>query len=507
MKKISSLIVCLVLLAGGTAFALDLPDALKIPGLTVTGDVRTGLRVAGGTIDDVGKNGQFANGKETGAQDPIVYAYSDDIGDGSPFRAQLQLVWERDNLGVKTRFRYRPDSGPVNSTITPTEDETGTPDGNFSGTPAKPDGRLSGTLNNLNNTINKAFVYAYLWDKKIKVSAGKALDGAWGLFYSNFSSGSTGDFDGKDGIKVEVKPIDGLNVGAFYGTGDLFANAYKNAPAWSDNNAEDRRLVVGAKYETGLFKVVAATTHNFVEVNKGLNSYTATGGFYAVDPVETIDKPIPSTSNLLIGLQVTPIDPLKIDLSMAAVGLGTLKVKDAYADGEDMAGTYKKGDFNPYWGFYPKLAVNYAVSDQLGVTLEIGDLTFADDYYYKEAGNDDREDDGVGNLFAITVSPSASYAISDTLSAGLQLSFKVNANGTDQFGFGIKPSFEFSLGSGAKFVVYDELVLYSKSKDEDHLGTDISDWYEKHPELFTHGPLSGASGTTNALQFDFVWSF
>jgi hypothetical protein len=503
MKKISSLIVCLALLTAGTAFTLDLPDALKIPGLTVTGDVRTGLRVAGGTIDDGGKDGKFlripdpddkskVTEKKTGAQDPEVFAYSDDIGNGTPFRAQLQLVWERDNLGVKTRFRYVPDGAPD----------------------------LNGKLRDLNLTVNKAFAYAYLWDKKIKVSVGKALDGAWGLFYSNFSSGATGDFDGKDGIKVEVKPIDGLNVGAFYGTGDLFAKAYKNAPEWSDENTSDRRLVVGAKYETGLFKVVAATTHNFVEVNKGLNSYLwviddsdpsnpvpVWPSSYASKVLESIDSPFPSTSNLLIGLQVTPIDPLKIDLSMAAIGLGTLKVRDAYNDGDDMTGVYKKGDFNPYWGFYPKLAVNYAVNDQLGVTLELGDITFADEYYYKEADATDPEDKGLGNLFAITVSPSASYAISETLDAGLQLNFKINADGSDQFGFGIKPSFSFSLGSGAKFVVYDELTLYSKSKDEAHTGTDISDWYAKHPWLFTNGPLYGASGTTNTLQFDFLWSF
>ena len=93
MKKISSFLVCLALLSAGAAFALDLPDALKIPGLTVTGDVRTGLRVDGGTYDKFGENDVFGSGKAAGAQVPKVYAYSDDLGDGKPFRAQLQLVW------------------------------------------------------------------------------------------------------------------------------------------------------------------------------------------------------------------------------------------------------------------------------------------------------------------------------------------------------------------------------------------------------------------------------
>ncbi|MDR1362421.1 MAG: hypothetical protein LBJ35_00005, partial [Spirochaetaceae bacterium] len=110
MKKFLVLCGGIAIASASAAFALDLPDALKIPGLSVTGDVRTGLRVDGGTFDDFGKDNAFnPDGEESGAVDPYVYAYSDDIDDGTPFRAQLQLVWQRDNLGVKTRFRYRPD--------------------------------------------------------------------------------------------------------------------------------------------------------------------------------------------------------------------------------------------------------------------------------------------------------------------------------------------------------------------------------------------------------------
>jgi hypothetical protein len=533
MKKISSLIVCFALLAAGTAFALDLPDALKIPGLTVTGTVQTGLQVSGGTYDDFSNGSKiegdrFNKDATPGALDPSVYAYSDDIGDGTPFRAHLQLVWERDNLGVKTRFRYQPNNGPVTSTLTPIyeKDKDGKlvidpvsgdpiPTGEYSGTPATPDGRLGGTLNNLNNTVNKAFVYAYLWDKKIKVSAGKGTDEAWGLFYSSFGSGNTAGFDGQDGIKVEVKPIDGLNVGAFYGTSNLFASAYNG---YSDQTATDRRLVVGAKYTSGLFKVVATTAHNFVEVdrNADLGVYNVYGTSAPTTPKDAlkdvnIGTPLFNTSNLLVGVQVTPIEPLTVDLSVAAINLGSWTVGKAHGNDDNEittgAGAYKKGDFNPYWQVLPKLKVSYALNEQLSFGLGIHDLQFADAWYTAEAGGTDPEENGMGLFFPITINPSVGYALSDDLSLSLDLNFKINEKGSDQFGIGFKPAAEFSLGSGAKFVVYDELTLYTKSQDiKDGNGVD-TDYGKKHPYAASFGPLGGASGTTNTLQFDFVWAF
>ncbi|MDR0685269.1 MAG: hypothetical protein LBF83_09090 [Spirochaetaceae bacterium] len=467
MKKILSLFVCLVLLGAGTAFTLDLPDALKIPGLTVTGDVRTGLQVSGGTVDDYGKlyDSDPSNAPETGAIDPEVYAWSDDLNDGTPFRAQLQLVWERDNLGVKTRFRYRPDTA----------------------------GNLNGKLNDLNNTVNKAFVYGWLLDKKVKVTAGKSVDGAWGLFYSNFNSGksNTGDFDGKDGIHIQVLPIAGLNVGAFYGTGNLFANAFKSGsgPGLTDQGTE-RRLTVGAKYTSDFFSVVASTYHNFNQVND--SDYPAP----KQDLQEYADAALFNTSNLLVGVKVNPIEALQIDLSLLAVNIGAKTLK-AQNGGDDVAG-YKKGDYNPYTAVFPKLKVEYAINDTISAGLVVKDIIFADAYYTAVADADDPEDKGQGALFPITFNPFVSYGLSDDISVSLDLNFKINIGGSDQFGFGLTPGAEFSLGSGAKFVVFDELFFYTKANDD-------SDFRAKHPNF--DGANGGASGTSNALQFDFVWTF
>lgn len=494
MKKISSLIVCLVLLAVGTAFALDLPDALKIPGLTVTGDVRTGLRVDGATYDKFGKNDVFADvgdgDRKTGAQVPTVYAYSDDLDDGTPFRAQLQLVWERDNLGVKTRFRYRPDGATEYTVMGDHDNNDATPDepvGKFS-----QDRTLNQTLANLNNTVNKAFVYANILDKKVKVSVGKGTDDAWGLFYSNFQT--TTGLAGKDGVAIEVKPVDGLNVGAFYGTGNLFAKAFTNGD-FSDNSEADRRFTVGAKYTSDLFSIVAATGHNFVNFFGEEDSYKHPG------PLEydaKLDTLIANTSNLLVGLQVKPVDPLQIDISFAAVNLGSKTYKGAFNGGEDMA-AYKKGNFNPWWKAWLKFKAAYDVNDQLGIALGISGIEFADAWYY-DVADDDGEKNGLGYLFPITISPSATYAINDELTAGAELNFYINSGGSDQFGFGLKPSAEFSLGSGATFVVWDEIAFWAQSNDD-------IDFLKKHPYIFTVGGNGGAAGTTNALQFDFVWTF
>jgi hypothetical protein len=439
---------------------------LQFPGLTVEGDVYTGLRVEGATYDDFGEGGVFNRvaGDEFGPTNPQVYAYSDSIDDGTSFRAQLWLVWQRDNLGVKTRFRYKPSNGD-----------------------------LGGTLRDLNNTVNKAFVWGTILDGKAKVSAGKGLDDSWGLFYSSFGSGNTTSFAGKDGVMLNVMPIDGLNLGAFYGSANLFANANNDDTSYDILNG-DRRLVVGAKYVADPISVVASLYHNFTDSE----DY---GTYFHSDQMANIDAALPNTSNLLVGFRFKQ-GAIQADLSMAFVNLGSMTWKKLYNNDEDMPGKYKKGDYNPFWIFAPKLNVSFGVNDQLSVALGISDLRLADMYYYADADADNAEDKGKGNLFPITITPSVAYAVDENITAGFDLSFKMNTDGSDQFGLGVKPSAEFSLGNDATFVVYDELTFWAKSNDE-------VDFMKKHPGAMSgyQGGHHGASGTTNTLQFDFVWKF
>jgi hypothetical protein len=484
MRKFLIMICGIAIISASAAFALELPDALQFPGLTVSGDVRTGLRVEGGTYDDFGEDGRYSqNGNlEAGAFDPDVYAYSDDIDDGTPFRAQLVLQWERENLGVKTRFRY------------------------------KPNGDLGGRVDDLNTTVNKAFAWGSILDNKVKVTLGKGLDAGYGLFYSNFSGGNASinitDFDGKDGVRLDVTPIEGLSIGAFYGSTDLFAKAKgdNSGTSYDEGNA-DRRFVVGAKYVTDSFKIVASLYHNFYDWDNpqddGIYGNYWTAGYFSGDALDNLDKALPNTSNLLVGAQYAT-DALTIDLSMAFVNLGSMTYKKSvqFPEDEEMTNEYKKGDYNPYWIWAPKISAAYAIDDKLTVALALTDIRIGDLYYYKDADAENPEDKGAGNLFPITINPSAAYAINDDITASLDLNFKINADATDQFGFGVKPAAEFSLGSGATFVVYDEITFWTKSKDD-------AEFIAKH----NAGPgykdraHNGVSGTSNTLQFDFVWTF
>jgi hypothetical protein len=461
MKKFLVLFVGLAILAGSVS-ALDLPDALKIPGLVVTGDVATGFRVTGESWNSY-------NDVDGDTPDPVAFAYSSAIDDGTPFRAQLQLVWTRGNLGVKTRLRYRPDAA----------------------------GDLNDTLSDLNSTVNKAFVWGDLLDKKVRVTAGKGLDGAWGLFYSNFKT--TGDYDGVDGVKVEVKPIDGLNLGVAYGA-DIFAKSWKNSweNGYTDAQAAEKRLVVGAKYSTPAFGLVASLYHNLKELDDGAT--------YSVDAYDIPDGDItgalPRTSNLIVGAKVTPPSvPLTVNVSAAFKNLGSESLaENKNITVTDNNGYYKGGDYNPYWYGKLKANVEYGVNDALSIGVALSDIYFADGYYLGESKTDGTG--GAGGLPPVSINPYVGYALNDDISLGGDLTFKINQGGSDQFAFAVQPTAEFSLGSGAKFTVFDELVFYGASPNADD-----AEWVGKHNGAVQKLFAGGASGTANTFHIEFGWTF
>jgi hypothetical protein len=476
MKKFLVLFVGLAILAGSVS-ALDLPDALKIPGLVVTGTVRTGFRVDGGTTSDHKVRGVDVDSDVT---DPSAYAYSDDPDNGAPFRAQLQLVWTRGNLGVKTRFRYQPVSDPASLGDT--------------------------TPFNVAAFVNKAFVYGDVLDKKVRLNVGKELDASWNFFSGNLSGSDTDQYDGKDGAKIEIKPIDGLNLGAFYGKGGLFTDAYRT----TDENKEgipavttgaDPLLVVGAKYNTPTFGIVASLLHRF-----NFADTITYGGIHDLSNAE------PNTSNLLVGIRLAPSAvPLTVNANLGASSLGAKTVSTYIKDNPSATGDerYNSGDYNPYTLFYAKLDLGYGVSDALSLGLQISDIQVGSQYYYALG---DADDPGLGQFFPITISPSLGYAVNDDVEVGGELSFKVNKGGSDQFVFGVTPSATFQLGSGASFNVYDELLFFGGSKylvdaDEEYRG--------KHPGLGatkTNGDFAvlqngGAPGTWNTFHIEFSWAF
>jgi hypothetical protein len=517
LKKNIVLVVWLaVLTAAGSAFALELPDALKIDGLSVGVQIQTGFRVEGNTYD---KGWARARpdpddlkiiGADPGAANPKAFAYSDDIGDGTPFRAQLTLQYALENIGIKTRFRYDPRSA--------------------GGANAAPNMEAQSPADLA--YINTAFIWGTVLDKKVKITVGKALDAAWGLFYSDFTDAHISAFDDMDGVRVEVMPIEGLNVGAFYGTNDLFKAAISGYDG--DSKSFDRRLVVGAKYDGSRFAAVVSIYHNFTDLPKPGSGDTHYGNrhyefweyYRRVDywkaqdvnaPTEGVNIDykdvsiaLPNTTNMLLGFQLKPTDslPLTVDLSAALTNLGSMTFSENwlldYFMGEvppDMF--YKDGNYHPYWSLQPKLAVAYDINGKLSVTLGITDMVIVDLYYYEEAEWGYSNSGGLGTMFPITINIEPGYAINNDFSLAAEFSFKINAGGGDQFGFGIKPSAEFSLGDNATFIVYDELVFW----DQSNMTKDDAEWRSNHIGVLDALQNGGVSGTTNALQFDFVWSF
>jgi hypothetical protein len=163
--------------------------------------------------------------------------------------------------------------------------------------------------------------------------------------------------------------------------------------------------------------------------------------------------------------------------------------------------------------FRPKLNVEFGVNDAVAVGVNIYDLYFADGVYNAKSGADEVKDSGLGLLFPITFNPYITFAVNEDATVGVDVLLKVNTEGSDVFGVGFKPSAEFSLGSGAKFVVYDEIIFYGNSKaygkdaDQDFVKEHYRAGYIALNGTDPDNPSPIANTTANTLQFDFVWTF
>jgi hypothetical protein len=286
----------------------------------------------------------------------------------------------------------------------------------------------------------------------------------------------------------------------FFGSDGLFGKA----PA-SDVALKDARFVFGAKYDTEKFGVVVSMYHNFfnyTDMGRTYSDFMGGGGAQTLLSFDNTDlsKALPHTTHLLFGVKVVPTDGLTVNLSVGVANLASLTVKASEFDGNDFAGIYKKGDFNPFYSIIPKLGVSYSAG-KLGVGFDLSGIKFEDAFYSAEANKAD-EDKGEGKLMPVTIEITPSYAITDAIGLAATFAIKINNGGSDQFGFGFKPKATFDLGGGASFVVFDSLDIYGKSKS---IGD--TDYEAKHPIANTGAWSGGYAGIENSIQFDFVWSF
>jgi hypothetical protein len=147
------------------------------------------LAVAGGVIaQDISFSGQVEAGilfEKAGDEDLMVKPYNADAD--VPLRADLTTKAEWENVGAKVRFR-----SDFNGFL-----------GSFD-----PIGNPNVDAKAIGVKVPFAFVWANVLNDMIKISAGKLDDAAWAT-QGDFDT----QYDNTNGTRVEIKPIEGLNVG------------------------------------------------------------------------------------------------------------------------------------------------------------------------------------------------------------------------------------------------------------------------------------------------------
>lgn len=120
---------------------------------------------------------------DTGANNPKVGLWGDDSG--TTTRLNFQGAYTNENVGATFRLRMQNiDNGTPYTTTNP---------GDHS-----------------NVFVNRAFVWANLFDNMAKIQVGKLGDYTWASFGNDF-----GNFDTQTGLQFQVMPVAGLNFGFF----------------------------------------------------------------------------------------------------------------------------------------------------------------------------------------------------------------------------------------------------------------------------------------------------
>ncbi|GMO31840.1 MAG: hypothetical protein Ta2F_07560 [Termitinemataceae bacterium] len=528
MKKVITLAAVLSLAAAGAVFALDLPEAMQIEGLTINGEIKTGLNL-NGAVTSVKKDKDSVKEDARYVQKPVLSLYSDAIDNGTGFRSDLKIGFERElefgTIGAKYRLRY--DVGQAN--------------------PFSSAGFAS-------TFFNKAFIYGKAFDDKLKVSVGRNVDptftSSW-MMYGNALGGFDGlipiltpdtwtNFDETDGVTVVLAPVEGLNLGLGLGSKNFIKNAVAKETGSQDISSVLDALIFGASYEKeDLFKVLVSGRYSFYTSGGHKGDFLQANAKNIWDGNRLLQLNEYSsftsagndgTADLFLNFIMDSEDiPVTVDLFVGVKNLGSTKVANqTYADryakkyteatwiakggtpasyatavasgGDALLNSevqYEEGKFNPYIFVFPRLSVGYKASEKLGITLTIDDMMLASKYWGANPNETDPTKRGMGLSFPVTIRPEVSFAINESFTAGLELDAYINRHGSKQFQFKVKPSGTFQLGDGAKFVVYDAVNFVTRVKTEKN---------EESEALF-QAAFGGHSGVQNDLHFDFVWSF
>lgn len=338
MKKL--LIALLALSVAGVAFAAD-------PALTLSGAVKTGLT--------------FASSDSTSAtEDGMVLLQSDDVGDNVPVRVELVGAYTDGDFGLKFRLRSN------------YEDAL---------------------------TFSYGYVWGNLFNNMVTYKVGKVDDGSWG------TEGDEG-FDAADkvgnGLQIQVKPVEGLNVGVKLNA--PVATKVDTYTAWTYEQFSNE-MSFGLGYTSDMFNFQAG---------------------YAMDS-DADDSGSEDFSWAYFGANYKGMEALTAIVEAKFGGLG---------------------DADLGWKEFNE-TVEYAVSEQISVGVLSWQTMFGE--FYTAGAIKDPLDGAVvaddGLLYS--VKPYANYKLNDKTTLGLAVTYAAQGDATD---ITVKPSATVQLGAKAKFV-------------------------------------------------------
>lgn len=409
MKK--ALVGFLILALSAGVFAQE----EKEQGLKFSGALKTGIQFQATNEEDV---------------DPSIKMHNDDADKETRF--DLNGAFTKDNYGVVFRLR-------TNSVISGVEP-----------------------------IVHQAYVWGDFLNEIINVKVGKIEDAAWNTDGDEDFYYSTGA-----GLRLEVKPIEGLNVGLFLNgpNGDSIETAISNDP----KNAVDGFIFAkeflletsfGAKYENDAFYVAGGLRID----GKADALDKDEDGFYDyfTRDAPEIDPTTPNPTNL---------EGEDSNKGLGAyIGFGISAVPKLTAIVE--ARFNNLGDYNKYGWIWVNETLGYAITEQLEAGLVMHQRLFGDEAVedYVDSANKPKAASPY-----LTFKPYVSYGLTDKWTVGLDVPVGIWPDIVD-YDFGVKPNVSYKLGDNASINAFYLFDLEQKKDADDSL-------------------------MTNTVQIDFIWTF
>jgi hypothetical protein len=448
MKKVLVFLLTLGFVAN--AFALDLGN-----GLTLNGEVKTGLRVA--TTADESED----------TDDTTAGGYNDDAD--AQLRVRLTAGYEADWGGAKIRLQ---------------------------------------SLGGAQFVPRFAYGWANFLDKKIVVSGGLAIEDIWGL-------GKLSDnvfdpnVDEVNGVRVALNIVDGLSFGFALPVDQVTYYNRVTESSVAVNTKKDVTIgnlfggvVIGALYKSDLVSAAAG-----VRLYPAIDSKAYGGSPDAKGDYATTE----SYANIIAGVEVNAVPGLKVIVD-SRFDTRKKNFDDTYVVSPEkigysrigLKGQYEIGKLTPY------LVGDVAIFNQKSeekdgnyfIDKETNGVASDDDYNYKDSGAGNTDVPG-GLSFKLEIG--AEYALTEKLTAylglgsdnvawlagdvDLEADTPVNRPGNGIFA---KPGLKIAIGGGS-IEIFDKI-------------NGIAAVDKQYTDPIT-SKVKSYSSVTNQLQIDFNWSF